>query len=154
MNRVRAWDGTRMILPEGHCYYQHYVSFCGSIVQRSSEGMSCFGGGDRWRVVDNLTVMLSTGIFDKDGIEIYEGDIVEQWVNNHYWRYVIQKLEGFGNNLWACCYEDNYSVDEENNRYTFQKQKVELGSVRSYVNKQMKVIGNIYQNRGLLGENI
>jgi len=100
----------------------------------------------------DLILMQSTGIFDKDGIEIYEGDIVEQWVNNHYWRYVIQKLEGLGNNLWACCFEDNCSVDEDANRYTFQKQKVELGTVRSYVTKQMKVIGNIYQDRELLGE--
>lgn len=74
--KFRAWDGSRMIMPDDGSYYQHYMSFCGGIVQRSSEGMDCFGGGDRWRVVSNLQLMQFTGLTDRNGVEIYEGDIV------------------------------------------------------------------------------
>ena len=49
--KFRAWNGRKMIMPEESAYYQHYISMCGNIVQKSSEGMDCFGGG--WLLVRN-----------------------------------------------------------------------------------------------------
>jgi hypothetical protein len=82
MNQIkfRAWDGYNMILPRDGAYYQHYVSLCGGIVQKSSEGMDCFGGGDRWsRVdsVDKLEFMLFIGLQDNHDVDFYVGDIGE-----------------------------------------------------------------------------
>jgi len=82
MSRVikfRAWDGIRMIMPSDNSYYQHYVSFCGGIIQKSSEGMACFGGNDSWRVVESLKLMQFTGLHDVNGVEIYESDVVSMW---------------------------------------------------------------------------
>jgi uncharacterized phage protein (TIGR01671 family) len=80
MNRVikfRAWDGGRMIMPEEKSYYQHYMSFCGNIVQSSHEGMACFGGQDSWRLHQKLQLMQFTGLCDKNGAEVYESDVVQ-----------------------------------------------------------------------------
>jgi hypothetical protein len=80
MSRVikfRAWDGNRMIMPEDKAYYQHYISFCGNIIQRSSEGMSCFGGQDKWRVERDLQLMQFAGLTDKNGAEIYENSEID-----------------------------------------------------------------------------
>jgi hypothetical protein len=82
MNQIkfRAWDGYNMILPRDGAYYQHYLSFCGGIVQKSSEGMDCFGGGDRWSRVDRedkLKFMLFSGLQDNNGVDFYVGDVGE-----------------------------------------------------------------------------
>ena len=68
--KFRAWDGQNMIMPSPQAYYQHYLSFCGNIVQKSSEGMDCFGGVDRWSRVENLILMQFTGLKDVNGVDI------------------------------------------------------------------------------------
>jgi len=66
-----------MVMPEERSYYQHYMSFCGNIVQSCHEGMACFGGQDNWRLHQNFELMQFTGLHDKNGVEIYEGDIID-----------------------------------------------------------------------------
>lgn len=131
--KFRAWTGSRMIVPEDKCYYQHYLSFCGCIVQRSSEGMSCFGGGDNWYVVNDLNLMQFTGLLDANGVEIYEGDVVES-------------------EIFSC----KFSVVFDSKISSFILKAVSDGcnggfaGFSQYESKNFTIIGNIHQNPELL----
>ena len=127
--KFRAWNGHEMIMPRDKSYYQHYMSFCGCIIQKSSEGMECFGGGDRWRVVVDLSLMQFTGLTDINGVEIYEGDIVY--------------VPGAGNcEVKISCYYGVVYIDSDG--YDFPH--ADCVSEQDYPT----IIGNIYQNPELL----
>lgn len=137
--KFRAWDGIRMIMPDSGAYYQHYLSFCGEITQRCSEGMACFGGEDIWRAVRDLRLMQYTGLKDANGVEIYEGDIVEYFSDfteeksNHQVKY-------FCNDDYPA-FDFSPSISDDMNGFSALVYQ-EIGTV--------KVIGNIYQNSELL----
>ena len=98
------------------------------------------------------TLSQFTGLFDKQSVEIYEGDIQKQTLGNHYWIYVVKSLGGqFGNQLFSMTIKHNMSVDEEAERYTFQEILLDC-EVRNYVKsgKYVEIIGNIYENSELL----
>jgi uncharacterized phage protein (TIGR01671 family) len=131
MSRVikfRAWNGSEMVMPQEKSYYQRYISFCGNIIQKSSEGMACFGGTDRWRVESDLHVMQFTGLTDKNGVDIYEGDICIWYIND---------LERLG---------EVYYHDQ-----SFEMRSPSMGYIGWDANRgEIEVIGNIYQNLELL----
>ncbi len=127
--KFRAWNGQSMIMPRTNAYYQHYLSFCGNITQKNSEGMECFGGGDRWSRVEKLELMQFTGLQDKNGVDIYEGDIV------------IQKL----NCLW--------DEGRHNQEVSFNHDQFKAGDCSLYmavISFDAEIIGNIHQNPELL----
>ena len=131
--KFRAWDGHKMIMPKDNAYYQHYISMCGSIVQKSSEGMDCFGGGDRWARAEPLELMQFTGLKDSKGVDIYEGDIVSQKLN--------------------CLWGDG----RHNLEVRFNYDQFQAGNVNSYSSLysavqsfDAEIIGNIHQNPELL----
>lgn len=79
---------------------------------------------------DKVELMQYTGLHDKNGKEIYEGDIV--------------KIKYRDENIGKVIYEHNgFSIDVTNMNKNY-------GRV-SFVNNFMEVIGNIYDNPELLG---
>jgi hypothetical protein len=121
MNRpikFRAWNGGEMISPdfvnrEGDAYWQE-----NSITQISKE------------------LMQFTGLLDKQGREIYEGDIVISHDFKIHWR--VQ---------WHLCRWQLFPWD----KIHYGPDKEELWGVPEiYNSSSLEIIGNIYENPELL----
>ena len=90
-----------------------------------------------------------TGLQDKSGVDIYEGDIVKAVSNKHYWLSVISADNGKnGNiNLYAMEFCNNVTSCEFEEVYTYERQD---STRRNDINTRMEIIGNIHSNPELL----
>ncbi|WP_270216309.1 YopX family protein [Enterococcus lactis] len=88
---------------------------------------------------DKYVLMQSTGLKDKNGVEIFEGDVVA--VENH----PFQRKEDSGVGMEI---EGNYVVGWNQHDLTWCAGDLLLARLKPYV----KVIGNIYENPELLEE--
>ena len=94
-------------------------------------------------LIENIAVMQYTGLEDKNGVEIYEGDIVKV-ISGYGWEDVSDVVFGLADKRYG-----NYPafcmprVETESNSFS------EVFDSGDY---EVEVIGNIYQNKDLLGE--
>lgn len=92
---------------------------------------------------ENIILMQSTGLFDKNGQEIFEGDIVK--------RDGIKRLEVVRFGEWIDV--DSLGYKEQYIGFYFESEhegKEWLHSVEPQFNHLYKIIGNIYENPDLL----
>lgn len=106
---------------------------------------------------DEIDLMQYTGLFDKNGKEIFEGDILkfnDEWNDYCYEGYVDGSIEGI-----------NYvEIDKEATCFTFGKFKISDSSLLYFINDEhlsfeelitdkefeFEIVGNIYENKELL----
>ena len=122
--KFRAWDSEdkKMIYNFPN---PPYVVFC--------DEAGSFGIGKFSDDYDELEVMQYTGLKDKNGIEIYEGDIVKIWLDYSKEEWFIDR------EVYYCegCFVT----------------KDEFGAVDNLGDfKNLEVIGNIYENKKLIKE--
>ncbi|HHQ2495162.1 TPA: YopX family protein [Enterococcus faecium] len=96
-------------------------------------------GGGMWGMIDKYELMQSTGLKDKNGVGIFEGDIVA--VENH----PFQRKEDSSAGMEI---EGDYVVGWNQHDLTWCAGDLLLARLKPYV----KVIGNIYENSELLEE--
>lgn len=113
--KYRAWTGTKMVIPNEIRWNDD-----GSIREINTEGLSNIPGCDRWPLLE------FTGLKDKNGVEIFEGDILKfsDWKPKEV-VYLDKDFAGFslkGTDLWLM----QYDMDKA------------------------EIIGNIYKNPELL----
>lgn len=96
-------------------------------------------GGGMWGMIDKYDLMQSTGLKDKNGVEIFEGDVVA--VENH----PFQRKEDSSAGMEI---EGDYVVGWNQHDLTWCAGDLLLARLKPYV----RVIGNIYENSELLEE--
>lgn len=87
-------------------------------------------------IFDNFELMQSTGLKDKNGVEIFEGDVVK--VSNHPFQ---KKEDSPGIEI-----DGNYFINWSEHSLTWLAGDLLLYQLKPYI----EVIGNIYENPELL----
>ena len=132
--KFRAWDNKNKKVTNGFDRrYTLYIGFEGDIDEYCSEN----DGSREMQSVEDLELMQFTGLKDKNGKEIYEGDIVKIF----NWGRANNKVIGIAEIKW--------DVDELGWRIepTFDIDTYDLIEKALYY---CEVIGNIYENKELL----
>ena len=146
MPRYRAWDKLK-----NEMYVVEQINFNRGEFESIGDGITFK------RDADEVELMQSTGLFDKNGKEIFEGDILkfnDEWAEYCHEGYVDGSVEGinfvevvrgeacfeFGKTKYP---ESSLFIRMEDEHLTF----AELIKSRDF---EFEIIGNIYENPELL----
>lgn len=121
--KFRAWDGYRKIM----------VPFDSGVIN--------FHEGKLYEIHPELKIMQYTGLKDKNGKEIYEGDIVEVYEEGFEVDKNIYEIKWYGDEGYPA-FDCEGHIDESNH----------LSSIAQGNDWICKIIGNIYENPELLTE--
>lgn len=130
--KFRAWDGENM-------HYQDEIYFLFGRWNSDKNNEAGFWAAYRigeddipdFEAEENTSLMQFTGLLDKNGKEVYEGDVV-------VWK-----------NLDTEVYYDIYYNEQD--ICWFARQLNDIGETESYLdNMYMEVIGNIHENSNLI----
>ena len=102
---------------------------------------------DRECYFDEVVLMQSTGLYDKNGVEIFEGDIVRKFSN------INKFTDSFAKNIEPSFTTTLIVRDEGAFKVTYNGKPDSILNHNSMsMVKHMEVIGNIYENPELLDE--
>ena len=119
--KFRAWDKINNRFTGRFC-----IGDDGSFIDMTS------GDNSEWMVVEDMTINRYTGLKDKNGVEIYEGDVVKYVTNYYGKRQERQKVVE-----WIDDMQDDSFGEPLSMGYRFHGDELE-------------VIGNIYENPELI----
>ena len=117
--RLRAWDFTQNKMLDGSHFM---IEGCGSKWRKLDNKMM-------ERIYDDLKLMQYTGLKDKNGVEIYESDLLKIKLNEEETVVATVVFDRGAFNV-ALSNGNGYTV--------------------AYINHEAEVIGNIYENQKLL----
>lgn len=145
--KFRAWSklASRMYIVNG-------LHFDRGMVQYANNDNAI-----RFIKLENIILMQSTGLFDKNGKEIFEGDILkfnDEWPDYCYEGYVDGSIDGI----------NHVEIKREKTYFAFGKTKIPESSLIALVEDEhypfeellteasyeFEIIGNIYENPELL----
>lgn len=140
MNRqlkFRVWDGKKMLLPE----YSDVTVF---LINPEGHLMRYNEGGEDIRYLPEWDIMQFTGLKDKNGKDIYEGDILSIMLRKKYGHAIDGVRRVVGAVEFGCV----YVIDDTLN--AFDAFNVAGRSIRYLMGNELEVVGNIFENKDLI----
>ena len=144
--KFRAFNGKEMITPTAVINGMAAINKPADDdrVMTDDEGVNYYCNWDM-DVVTDYPLMQYTGLKDVNGIEVYEGDVVKVWQEDH--------AEGFqiGKVWWFDCYYPAFDIYTPNKKTGtgFESYSDEFNSF-SCPDICFEVIGNIHENKELI----
>lgn len=172
--KFRAWDtiGKKMYMPDATDWEQIHIQLDGEINEAVFAGY--YNTLYRTDITSRIILMQFTGLHDKNGTEIYEGDVArvrykmgenKQWETEGLYRVDLMLYRGLSLSFVKLYeptdievnqyplsitlrYADEIDLDERNNHYDriAVKDRYWDGRIENHYSNDIEILGNIYEN--------